>query len=131
MIFFFLEYPECSASRHPSLAAPSARGRRQAQISEHCLYLERVLADAMDKTGLSCFPILVGRKPSSTQSLPQSRVQPASQAAAAMPRPRQTRRTSPPALQPLLQRGQECPSTATLQIIRMSIMDENSMNFIH
>ena len=42
------------------------------QIHEHCLYLERVLGDAADKTGLSCFPVIVGRKPTAPPLTPSS-----------------------------------------------------------
>ncbi|CAL4091417.1 unnamed protein product [Meganyctiphanes norvegica] len=34
------------------------------QIHDHCLYLERVLSEASEKSGLSCFPVIMGRKPS-------------------------------------------------------------------
>ncbi|XP_069977050.1 serine/threonine-protein kinase PLK4 [Penaeus vannamei] len=42
------------------------------QIHEHCLYLERVLSEVVEKTGLGCFPIIVGRKPASVSATPPS-----------------------------------------------------------
>lgn len=34
------------------------------QIHDHCLYLERVLSETSEKSGLSSFPTIMGRKPS-------------------------------------------------------------------
>ncbi|XP_068228277.1 serine/threonine-protein kinase PLK4 [Palaemon carinicauda] len=33
------------------------------EVRDHCLYIERVLTEVMEKTGLNCFPLIMGRKP--------------------------------------------------------------------
>ncbi|XP_071514707.1 serine/threonine-protein kinase PLK4-like [Panulirus ornatus] len=40
------------------------------QMHDHCLYLERVLTEVTDKTGVGCFPAIMGSKPVSISTSP-------------------------------------------------------------
>ncbi|KAG7161727.1 serine/threonine-protein kinase PLK4-like [Homarus americanus] len=40
------------------------------QIHDHCLYLERVLSEVTAKTGIDCFPVILGSKPASIPASP-------------------------------------------------------------
>ncbi|XP_066955543.1 serine/threonine-protein kinase PLK4 isoform X2 [Macrobrachium rosenbergii] len=42
------------------------------EVRDHCLYIERVLTEVMEKTGLNCFPVIMGRKPPGIVTPPTS-----------------------------------------------------------